>query len=493
MNLLNIKKILLAVAFLIPILFSSCEKDIFTGVEEKSTTNNSLIIESNPSNALIYLNNRNSGLRTPNSLAWLQDGVHTITLKHELFIDTTLIVALNGGQEAKLIIDHYKNPGHLGKLSCSTNPDKAAIFLNGSPTGKVTPYTFSGLMPGKHKVKYTFPQHRADSLEIVVIGGSLKSAYIFLDDTTKGLYYSTNNSKISTDFTYCLAVDSSNIKWVGTEGEGVIKFDGKNWSAINKNNSPFPSNVIKSIHVDKSNRVWIGFDNGLCLLNGSTVTNYSAQVKNNMVTNIVSDKTGNIWIATFSGLTKFDGSTWTTFTRDNSGLHSDYIYALAVDKQNNLWVGTNGSGIAVYDGASWKKWDITNMGIGSRLGDIIHSLICDNDGNVWAAHMREETGGGIKAEGGLSRYNGIRWSVISVPQINTQYIQSMHVDRNNNKWIATKFGIGRFDKSNNAALFTKVNAKLQLNYVTASALDKTGDLYITTLGGGLSKFRRGNF
>lgn len=494
MKLLFNKYTKLILACIIPLIAIACKKEIFTGIEEKSNINNSVILESNPSNALIYLDKRNSGLRTPSNLSWLQDGNYTITLKHEFFIDTTITLSVSGGKEVKLMVDHYLNPGHLGKLSCQTNPEKASIFIDDKPTGRTTPYTFTGLIPGMHKVKYTYPMHRADSMDIAVIGGDLRTAYIFLDDTTKGLYYTTVNSKIPNDYTYCIAVDSSNIKWVGTEGQGIIKFDGKNWSVINTSNSLIPSNIIKSLHVDNSNRVWVGFDNGLCVFNNGSFINYSEHVKNKMVTSITSDYTGNVWIGSFGGLTKYNGSSWTTYTRSNSGLHDDYIYTVAVDKQNSIWVGTNGNGIAVYDGSYWKKWDMSNMGIGTRIGDIIHSLICDKDGNIWAAHMREETGsGGINAEGGLSRFNGTKWSIISVPQISTQYIYSLHVDRFNNKWVATKFGLGRFDRLNAASIFTKVNAKLQSSITSASALDKIGDLYITTLGGGLSKFRKGSF
>ncbi|OGU65939.1 MAG: hypothetical protein A2X62_02590 [Stygiobacter sp. GWC2_38_9] len=246
--------------------------------------------------------------------------------------------------------------------------------------------------------------------------------------------------------------------------------------------------------MDKTNRLWIGLENGLFLYNGTTFINYSSQVNSKYITSITSDNNGTIWIGAFGGLFKYDGKTWQTYTKANSGLHDDLIYSLAVDKQNNIWVGTNGSGISVFDGVLWRKWDMTNMGIGNKIGDIIHSIVCDQDGMIWAAHMREELQmGAIKSEGGLSRFNGTKWSIVSVPQISTQYIQSLHVDRNNSKWIATKYGLGRFDKTNAASIFTKVNAKLQSSFTTASALDKTGDLYITTLGGGLSKFRKGSF
>lgn len=473
----------------------SCGKETMTEVDEVlSKTNNRIYIVSNPSNAVIYVDQRNSGLRTPDSLKWLTDGKHTLTIKHKYFIDTTLTINVSGGTITNLIVDHYKNPGHMGNLSCLSNPENADIYIDDIPTNKKTPFTFNGLLPGEHKVKFVLPMHRADSLSLDVIGGDYKTAYLFLDDTTKGLYYTSLNSKIPSDYTYPIAVDSSNVKWIGTEGQGLIRFDGKNWSVFNTTNSSLSSNMVKCLFVDKTNRLWIGLDGGLFTFNGKTFVDYSSQLKNKFVTSIVEDKNGAIWIGSFGGLLKFDGNSWQSFSRNNSGLHNDLIYSLTVDKQNRIWASTNGDGIAVYNGTLWQKWDMANMGIGTRIGDVILSVICDQNGMIWAAHMREELQvGTIKSEGGLSRFDGTKWTIISVPQISTQYIISLNADRNNNKWVATKFGLGRFNNLNAASIFTKVNAKLQTSYINATALDRIGDLYVTTLGGGLSKFRKGSF
>ncbi|OGV06932.1 MAG: hypothetical protein A2499_07520 [Stygiobacter sp. RIFOXYC12_FULL_38_8] len=490
-----VKKYNLLFVLAFALIFNSCEKEILTEVAVlKPEGTNHLYLESNPTGATIYLDGRNTGIYTPDTLDWLSDGKHTITIKHEFFIDTTVTINLGSSYSSKLMIDHYLNPGHMGTLICNSVPLGANIFIDGQPTLYKTPHTFSGYNPSKVKVKMTYPMHRADSTIVKLIGGTRQTAYIFLDDTTKGLFYTTTNSPIPTENTYTVAVDSSNVKWIGTEGQGIIRYDGKKWSVLNKDNTPMSSNIVKSLFVDKTNRLWIGLENGLFLYNGTTFINYSSQVNSKYITSITSDNNGTIWIGAFGGLFKYDGKTWQTYTKANSGLHDDLIYSLAVDKQNNIWVGTNGSGISVFDGVLWRKWDMTNMGIGNKIGDIIHSIVCDQDGMIWAAHMREELQmGAIKSEGGLSRFNGTKWSIVSVPQISTQYIQSLHVDRNNSKWIATKYGLGRFDKTNAASIFTKVNAKLQSSFTTASALDKTGDLYITTLGGGLSKFRKGSF
>ncbi len=481
------------ILILIAISFSSCKKEIFTGVEDKPVVNNTIVIESNPTNALVYLNNRNSGLVTPTKLNWLQDGKHSITLKHEYFIDTTITLTLSGEKETKLVIDHYKNPGHYGKLSCTSTPEKALIILDDKPTGKITPYTFTGLMPGKHKVKFTYPMHRDDSLEIAVIGGSLKNAYKFLDDTSKGVIYTTDNSAIPSLNTYAVVVDSNNVKWIATYDEGLVRYDGKNFITYNKSNSKLTSNTIRCLTVDKKNRIWIGLDGGLFTFDGFNFVDRSDKLNNKFVNQIISDNNGVVWIATFGGIVKYDGSTWETINQDNSLLNFNHVYALAIDKLNRLWIGFDDQrGMMVFNGTTWTSWTSANMGVNPSIGATISSLMCDQNGHIWAAHM-QEIGGSRNFVGGLTRYDGTKWTIVSVPQINTQLIQSLHVDRNNIKWIPTKNGLGKFDKNNNAAVFTKVNAKLQASYTTSVALDKNGDLFITTIGGGLSKFRKGNF
>jgi len=487
------KKLILVNLFALALLFAACEKEIFTGVEETALVNNRIFIESNPTNALIYLNNKNSGLKTPTSLTWLADGKHSITLKHQYFIDTTITLTLNGGQETKLLIDHYLNPGHYGRLSCTSTPEKANIILNDKPTGKITPFTFTGLMPGVHKVKYTHPMHRADSTEIIVIGGSLNSAFKFLDDTTKGIFYTTNNSSIPSDNTFSVVVDSNNIKWIGTNDEGLVRFDGKNFKTFNKNNSPLITNLVKCLTVDNKNKLWIGLDGGLFTYNGVSFVNHSDKLQDKFITQIICDNNGIIWIATFGGIVKYDGISWTTITSDNSPLNFNHVYSIAIDKLNRLWIGLDDDrGLWVFDGTNWTSWTIARMGVNPSIGATISAIACDRDGLIWVSHM-QDIGGSRNYFGGLTRYDGTKWSLISVPQINTQVIQSLYVDRNNFKWVATKNGLGRFDKNNNAAIYTKVNAKLQASYTTSAVLDKNGDLFITTVGGGLSKFRKGYF
>ncbi|RJP64835.1 MAG: T9SS C-terminal target domain-containing protein [Ignavibacteriales bacterium] len=47
-------------------------------------------------------------------------------------------------------------------------------------------------------------------------------------------------------------------------------------------------------------------------------------------------------------MVKFDGTCWAIFNTDNSGLPDNYIYSIAIDKDNNKWIGTS-EGLSVFN------------------------------------------------------------------------------------------------------------------------------------------------
>jgi two-component system, sensor histidine kinase ChiS len=61
---------------------------------------------------------------------------------------------------------------------------------------------------------------------------------------------------------------------------------------------------------------------------------------NDWIKAISFDKQGNVWIGTNGGgLVMFDGVNWTIYTKSNSELLDDYIQALFIDGYNNKWIG----------------------------------------------------------------------------------------------------------------------------------------------------------
>ncbi|WP_430932262.1 sensor histidine kinase [Saccharicrinis sp. 156] len=64
----------------------------------------------------------------------------------------------------------------------------------------------------------------------------------------------------------------------------------------------------------------------------------------NAVQDLVIDKEGYLWIATNNGVSKYDGEKFVNFQKRN-GLLGNYAWALAVDDDNNMWVGCYKEGL----------------------------------------------------------------------------------------------------------------------------------------------------
>jgi ligand-binding sensor domain-containing protein len=103
--------------------------------------------------------------------------------------------------------------------------------------------------------------------------------------------------------------------------------------------------------------LWVGTNGGLVKLNKSTgefIVYDKWNSGNCLITMfgaIAIDGQGNKWIGTDGGgLAKFDGINWTVYNTSNSGLPDNYVRAIAIDGQGNKWIGTDGGGLAKFDG-----------------------------------------------------------------------------------------------------------------------------------------------
>jgi hypothetical protein len=210
------------------------------------------------------------------------------------------------------------------------------------------------------------------------------------------ILYDNSNSGLPTNNIYALAIDNSGYKWIGTNGGGLVKFDGNDWKVYDTSNSGLPNNVINALVIDTLENKWIGTANGLAKFDGNSWAVYPRLARDGELAFLI-DNFGNMWIGTGGGgLVKYDGNDWINYTTSNSGLASDWIKALVKDKQGNLWIGTWGSGIAKFDGTNWNMFTTLNSGLPDNY---IQALLIDNLGNKWIGTY----GGGLAIfnEGGI--------------------------------------------------------------------------------------------
>src|SRR5687767_2265909 len=76
-------------------------------------------------------------------------------------------------------------------------------------------------------------------------------------------------------------------------------------------------------------------------------------LSHNFVRGVFQDSRGFIWISTIDGLNKFDGYTFKTYKvkhKDTTSLSSNNVSnALVEDNNGNIWLGTWGGGICIYN------------------------------------------------------------------------------------------------------------------------------------------------
>ncbi|MDP2209162.1 MAG: two-component regulator propeller domain-containing protein [Bacteroidota bacterium] len=149
---------------------------------------------------------------------------------------------------------------------------------------------------------------------------------------------------------------SATCVWIGSDGDGLIKFNPLNNEVKyyrNHSNDPnsISNNSVGEIFRDRAGNLWIGtYGSGLNRfeqINEKFIRYQHDQknpnsISNDLVTSTYEDNNGILWIGTAQGLNKFNPKD-ETFTRyfENDGLPNDFIYGILQDKNGNLWISTN--------------------------------------------------------------------------------------------------------------------------------------------------------
>lgn len=235
------------------------------------------------------------------------------------------------------------------------------------------------------------------------------------------------------------------IIWIGTSG-GIIRYDTRDdtFKIFDASNGLLSSGAF---YVGKiKGRIAIGtYGGGLALLNedGATWQNYNIPegVGDSFVYHVVEAKNGDIWIATWSGVNRVRGgalddiSKWDLFTVENTqgGLPNDWVYSLAEGKDGIIWLATEG-GMARFANGKWDNWNHAK-GIGAPFEKVKEDITYKTDpGKASEHHARQKKEMGL--EGVDVAYN-------------PNYIVALAIDRDGQPWAGTwGGGASHFDGKN---------------------------------------------
>lgn len=298
---------------------------------------------------------------------------------------------------------------------------------------------------------------------------------------------SLTNDQINTIFE-----DKSGIVWVGTNN-GISTFNPKtifkHYKRTQGKNS-FSDNMIQGIYEDKDGELWIGTNSGG--LNRFNRKNNNIKIyKHDEDQNSISDDTvwtvtgkdDEIWIATSYGLNKLNKKTNTFTNYYNDGTDKSLIWnevkSLYIDREGILWIGTR-NGLCTFDRKdSFKSYNFIfdNNGI---IDKFITSIYEDDSGVMWF---------GSAINGGVTSYNKSTGQVKnykseeSDDSLSINSIKAITGDKLGNLWIATNYGLNKFDRKTKG--FSRYTEKLGLanNFVYGVLIDNEGNPWVSTNGG----------
>lgn len=209
-------------------------------------------------------------------------------------------------------------------------------------------------------------------------------------------------------FPTSLAADHAGGVWVGTEGDGVWRHDGKKWTQFTTKEG-LGDNYCYALAVDKVGRVWAGhLRSGVSVWNGEKWRNYGlldGPIGDHVFAIAVSPHDGDVWIATDAGLARWraEKDEWSYYTRA-AGLPADQVQALAFDDFGSLYAGTQCHGIAIAECADdYRTWRhipgprfARNSSVGMGLPSaMINSLALVRDVPTGQSAMLAGTPGGL--------------------------------------------------------------------------------------------------
>jgi signal transduction histidine kinase/ligand-binding sensor domain-containing protein/DNA-binding response OmpR family regulator len=249
----------------------------------------------------------------------------------------------------------------------------------------------------------------------------------------------------------------------------------------------------------KNSEIYIATDNGLQLydLRSGLFKNINFDGQPQKPENHIAivclkqDKTGRLWIGTSqNGLYLYNPSSGKSqhITKESAGtrISQNNVCAIEEDQTGRMWVGTNGGGIDIYDVKTrqfnnYSKLFITGKQPFEQINNYIRTLTPVNNDEMWAGTW----GGGIAVFNiktkNVSVYNK------ALNALPNNMVLSVLQDDAGNVWVTTNGGgIDKFDAKR--ALFKPYTEKEGLvNDIVYKALqDKTGLFWLSTSRGIMS-------
>lgn len=314
---------------------------------------------------------------------------------------------------------------------------------------------------------------------------ALVAANQLLAQTFNKVVYNSDNSGLPHNTIRCIAIDTNDNVWIGTQQGGVARFDGEDWSVWNTANSNLPGNNVRVVQPLENGEVWIS-----TIISTSTIPYRISKLYENNVTNWSGVTNGydiveafdyydnKVWISTFNGMYTYENNSFSPFNTGDGCIPSTFVSDILFVSPDKYWVAASnydGSGMA---GLLQIEQDICTVYNNSNSGFPSNNTTADlkkdkdNPDKVW-----------LRTNAGVTSFDGTAWEVFAAP--GTSLPNSFAIDSFGDIWVAYIFhGLQKYDGA------WHYYQNLVNDGINALAIDSHNNLWIGTENSGLIKLVR---
>ncbi len=322
-----------------------------------------------------------------------------------------------------------------------------------------------------------------------------------------------NEDSLPMNIVTALAQDRQGFIWIGTQG-GLVRYDGYRFEKFNhnpRNPDSISGDYVKSLWAAPDGKVWVGsLSSGISIFDADTgkfsPLRFGADGKQafdvGAIQNIVGDAQGGVWImGSDQGLVYLSPDRQrATFYKhkahDPTSLLDDKVRSIYLDRQENLWIGTN-------NGLQRLKKNSTNFELvashaptamaetDSLMGHEIRSIFQARDGKVWLGFAKN---GAAWIDPVSLQLHRVKLDNLGLNSLGDSVIDIITQVRPEEVWLSRYgYGIYVMDATtgelkhrirNDAA----VPGSLAFDQIGAMLFDRSGMLWIGSWGGGLQRY-----
>lgn len=306
--------------------------------------------------------------------------------------------------------------------------------------------------------------------------GTMQNGVIFYNSQTKEFKHFNSSSGLMWDFVFSINQKSNGDVLIGTQ-KGLNNIDTK-FNITEVNEIPSNRNISYScILANSGTEFYFGTQSeGIIkydFKNKKVTAKYNLNngLTNNPIQCLFKDRENNLWIGTDGGgIYKYHNDKFVYYSQQN-GLPENYVNTVAQDTKGRYWVALKNNGLMKIDGSTLTNYTLNPKKPNDLPDNGINAILPLADGRIF-----------FGTKEGLCIYENEQFKTITDFDFRYKYILSLYEDSHKNIWIGTSDGLYIYKNSiiSDVHPVNKLKKEGQEFLVFCTVEDSKGKMWIGT-------------